>query len=70
MCREEYLSSLVALLKQLPKANLDLLFYILRFCNKLRYDAIIGAPFFQLVDHSSVNTNTNPSTANRQSRPR
>ncbi|ELR24633.1 RhoGAP domain containing protein [Acanthamoeba castellanii str. Neff] len=39
VCREEYLASLVALLKQLPKANLDLLFYILKFCNKLSKSA-------------------------------
>lgn len=36
-CRQEYIASLVTLLKQLPKANLDLLFTILKFCNKLRY---------------------------------
>jgi hypothetical protein len=39
VCREEYLGSLVTLLKQLPQANLDLLFYILKFCHKLSKSA-------------------------------
>ena len=67
VCREEYLASLVALLTQLPKANLDLLFYILKFCNKLRYPHVPAAhPTHQRVRRLT----STQQTANRPSRPR